>query len=521
MMKRLFKLIIVIFILIIFVFFIKGIINSRKPYYIELELSNIKEEFIQLKDMPISPLDQDEVFFTLLYKLYKIKDDEKLKLIILNLSHYNFNFEQTYELRKLIKALKQKRQVLCYADGYNQKSYYLATACSKIYMPNGSLIQIPGFYSEILFYRELIDTLKIKVYSIQFEEYKSALEPLTNKEPSKFYKEQIENIINFHYNELKNALIERGIKNPDSLINNIGYFYTTDALKYNLIDGVKYTDEFKEFKKNLRKGKLGDISSFSVKKVAIVLLEGAILDRDYYNPFDKTTTIGRNVVNLLEDIRSDKNVVAVLVRINSPGGYSLISDLIAREIKKLGKEKEVVVSMGRVAASGGYYISAYANRIFAEPFTITGSIGVIFAKVATDEFYRKKLFINPYIIKKGEHADIFASRELTKEEEEGMRNLASKIYEDFINVVSEGRKISKDSVRAIAKGRVYLGNQAKNIGLVDSVGGLLDALNYLKSKYKDAGIEIYKRRFELSLDLFRLGIKQGFLFYEPIHLEPW
>ncbi len=520
-MKRLFRLLIVIFIFIIPMLFIKGIIDSKKPYYLELELSDIKEEFIQLKDIPISPLNQNEVFFTLLYKLYKIKDDNKFKLLILNLSHYNFNFEQTYELRKLIKILKQKRQVICYADSYNQKSYYLATACSKIYMPNGSLIQIPGFYSEILFYRELIDTLRIKIYSIQFEEYKSALEPLINKEPTRFFKEQIEDILNFHYNELKNALIERGIKNPDSLINNLGYFYTSDALKYNLIDGIKYLDEFKEFKKNLKRGKLGDIRDFSTKKIAIVLLEGNILDKDYYNPFVKASTIGRNVVNLLGDIRNDKNVVAVLLRINSPGGSSFISDLIARQIKLLSKEKEVVVSMGRVAASGGYYISAYADKIFAEPFTITGSIGVIFAKVATNEFYKRKLFINPYIIKKGEHADIFASRELTKEEEEGMRNLVYKVYEDFINVVSEGRKISKDSVRAIAKGRIYLGNKAKDIGLVDSIGGLLDALNYLKNKYKDAGIEIYKRHFELNLDLLGIVIKQGFLFYEPIRIEPW
>jgi len=272
-MKRIFKLLIFIFVIVIFAIFIKNFINSKKPYYIELELSSINEDFINLKKFPIFPFfEQNETFSTLILKLYKIKDDEKFKLLILNLTNYNFNWEQTYELRKIIKEIKKKREVICYSDSYNQKSYYLASACSKIYMANGSIVQIPGIYTEILFYRELFDSLKIDIFPIQFEEYKTALEILTRKEPSPFYKEQIEKVLNFHYDELKKALIERKIKNPDSLIN-IGFFYSDDAKKLNLIDDIKYLDELSEYKKHLRKGSLPEIKEFSNNKIAVIGVE--------------------------------------------------------------------------------------------------------------------------------------------------------------------------------------------------------------------------------------------------------
>jgi len=517
-MRKIFKLLIFIIIVVLIISFIKNFINSRKPYYIELELSSINEDFINLKDFPISPfLEQEETFPKLILKLYKIKDDSKFKLLILNLTNYNFNWEQTYELRKIINEIKKKREVICYSNSYNQKSYYLASACSKIYMANGSILEIPGIYTEILFYKELFDSLKIDIFPIQFEEYKSALEVLTRKEPSSFYKEQIEKVLNFHYNELKNVLIERGIKNPDSLIN-IGFFYSDDAKKLSLIDDIKYPDEFSEYKKNLRKGSLPEIKEFSNKKIAIIGAEGTITNEDYYNPFDKSRTIGKNFAKLLEKIRKDKSIKAVLIRLNSPGGSSLMSDIISREIKLLSKEKEVVISMGRVCASGCYYISAYSNKIFSEPFTITGSIGVIFAKVSTDEFYRKKLFINPYILKKGEHSDVFSSRKLSEIEKEGMRNLVYKIYEDFIKVVSEGRRMSIDSIRKLAKGKIYLGEEAYKFGIVDTIGGFLDALNYLKKKYKDVSFEFYNRELNIDLNLFSLGLIDKFLFLEPLFL---
>ncbi len=521
-MKRIFKLLIKLLVFIFFIFvlfiFIRSFVNSRKPYYIELELSSINEDFIRLKSIPFfSFSEQEEIFPTLILKLHKIKDDNRFKLLILNLTNYDFNWEQTYELKKIIKEIKKKRQVICYSNSYNQKSYYLATACSKIYMANGSILEIPGIYTEILFYKEFLDSLKIDIFPIQFEEYKSALEVLTRKEPSSFYKEQIEKILNFHYNELKNSLIERGIKNPDSLIN-VGFFYSDDAKKLNLIDDTKYIDEILEYKKHLRKGSLPEIKEFSNNKIAIIGVEGTITNEDYYNPFDKTRTIGENFVKLLDKIRKDKSIKAVLIRLNSPGGSSLMSDKISREIKLLSKEKEVVISMGRVCASGCYYISAYSNKIFSEPFTITGSIGVIFAKISTDEFYRKKLFINPYILKKGEHSDLFSSRKLNEIEKEGMKNLVYKVYEDFIKVVSEGRRMSVDSVKKLAKGKIYLGEEAYKFGIVDTIGGFLDALHYLKQKYKNASFEFYTREVDIDLNLFGLGLIDKFFFFEPLFL---
>ncbi|MCX7947495.1 MAG: signal peptide peptidase SppA [candidate division WOR-3 bacterium] len=513
------SIVIFIFFVAILLYFIK-LQNEKKPYYIELELNNIKEERVRIKNLPIQILStNNETFPTLLLKLYKIKDDEKFKLLILNLNDYNLNWEQTYELRKLLKILKKKREIICYADKYSQSAYYLATACSKIYSANGSIVEIPGFYSEILFYKELLDSLNIDIYAVQFEEYKGTLEPLTQREPTKYYIEQREKILNTQYNELLNALKERGISHAESLIN-IGYFYIKDAIKNKLVDDIKYLDEIKKEIK-YKKGNLGKLKENGNKKIVVISAEGTIIDRDLFDPVNRTTTIGKGFAEIIEKIRKDKSVVGVIIRINSPGGSSLISDIISREIKLLSKEKEVVVSMGRVCASGCYYISAYADKIFSEPLTITGSIGVIFAKFSLEDFYRKELYINPYIIKKGKHADIFSLRKLSKEEKEGMKNLVYNIYEDFLNVVSDGRKMNIDSVKKIAKGKIYLGLEAKEIGLVDSIGGFLEALNYLKNKYKDARIEFIEREMELSLDLFGVSTifkDESFFFIEPSFL---
>jgi protease-4 len=506
--------IIFLLILLLLVFLTYAFYQSNKPYYLEIPISSMLEDEPKIR---LGFLFEKTISFPkFMYELSSIKDDKKLKGIIFDLTDYQLNWEQTEELRKLIKSLKN---TICYADSYKEKAYYLATACKRIYMPYGNIIEIPGIYSQVLYFKQLLDSLKIKFYSINFEEYKTALEPFTNKEPSKYELEQINRILDNHYNELKNALKERGIENSDSIINKIAYIYTDDAIKLKLIDGIKYLDEIENDFKTYKKRNLTFKKKLSNKKIVVIGAEGEIF-QDKYDPITKELGIGKDFARALREIRNDKNVVAVLIRANSPGGSSFVSDLIAREIRKLSKEKFVVISMGRVCASGCYYMSAYANKIFAEKLTITGSIGVIFAKISTEKFYKEKLFINPYIFKRGEHADIFSSRELTNEEYIGMKDLVRKIYDDFLKVVSNGRKIKMEKVREIAKGRVYTSLDGKEIGLIDTIGGFLEALDYLKNKYKNASVVFYNRNYNLNIGILnQVSINDNILFLEPILLK--
>ncbi len=489
----------------------------RTKYYSKIDVLEYKEDKI------FTYIRSDEKnFYEFLSDLQKQIEDNFIKGIILNLSKAKLNLAQVEELRNLMKS--SNKEFICYADEYDYKSYYLATACKEIVVnPNGGITFI-GFYMKNMYLREFFDSLGIVPQFEHFEEYKSAVEPFMRNNASEYDREQRERVLKLTYEKIKSDILSsRKLDNLDSLFNYGIFVNPEDAKKLNLIDKIAYEDELL---KNYKISKVRKYASYEWKnqinrnKIAVVFVEGPIVDEDVYNVFDRSTTIGRNFVKLLEKLNKDKSIKAVIIRVNSPGGSAFTSDLIAKEVKKLSKDKLVIVSMSRVAASGGYYISAYADKIFVDNLTITGSIGILGGHLALDGFYKKKFHINFDTFKIFKHSDAFNfGRPLDSFELSVLRKVLEYGYNRFLNVVSEGRKLGVDSVRKIAKGRVWIGKDAKEVGIADTIGGILDAINYARSIYKNSDIVVYTRKFKMDYNFLPFGIilsmfKDRILYYD-------
>ncbi len=487
--------------------------RNLRPYYLHLELKSIPEEVPATSGLlSLVSKGRKTSFSRFLYDLSRLEKDGRLRGIYLDLSSYSMNLSQSWELREILRRLKNSgKKILCYAHSYREPAYFLATVCDRIYMAPGGLVEVPGVMSQNLYFRELFDTLGIVPQFVHREEYKSAVEPFTRREPSEYDREQRKRLLEIYYNQLVDALRERGGVNPEEVINDYGFVYGTEALDMGLVDGLVYPDAIEdilkeEFGRAARRksvpGQKGQV--FAFRKVAVVVANGPIVEEDTHNPFEGTTTIGTGLAETLRKLRKDKKVAAVVLRVNSPGGSALTSDIIAHEIKELAKEKPVIVSMGFVAASGGYYISAYGSRIFLNPLTITGSIGVLFGKLAMEDFFRRKLHINPYIMKEGELADAFSFRPVDEKGIERFNRLIDGIYEDFLRVVSEGRGMPIDSVRRIAKGRIWVGEDAVEVGIVDTIGSVVDAIEYAKEKAGVDRVVFVKRKYRTNFDWLSL-----------------
>ncbi len=517
-----------ILLLIVLIFAFVLVRRANQPYYLTLKPTTIMEDAPKT-ELSILQIGKSKYSFPqFVYSLYLYAKDKRLKGIYLNLSDFAFNWNQTYELREVLKRFKEEgKRIVCYAHAYSTKSYFLATVCDEIYMPRSGFLDIKGFAMEIWYFREMFDSLGIEPQFIKYEEYKSAIEPFINREPSEYDVEQRTRLLELYMEEFKKALTQRGVENPQALMDEKGILTSKEALENGLVDGFKYESELEEYlrevfqKAKKKTFKIRKDRGFTRKKIVVVSAEGAITTKDTYNPVHNTLTIGYGLANFLKKLRKDKNVVAVVLRVNSPGGLALTSDVIANEVRKLSEEKLVIVSMGNVAASGGYYISAYASRIHATPLTITGSIGVIGGKLALEGMLRRKFHINPYVFKMGRFSDIYTTRKLETSSLERLEELIRTIYEDFLNVVSEGRNMDKDSVRNIAKGRIWIGKDALDVGIVDSLGGILSAIEFAKDSFPNAKVSFASRKYNLNLDVLGLGIllEENVWLLDPIALQ--
>ncbi len=487
--------------------------RNLRPYYLHLELKSIPEEVPATSGLlSFISRGKGDNFSRFLYKLSRLEKDRRLRGIYLDLSLYSMNLSQSWELREVLGRLRESgKRVLCYAHSYRQSAYFLATACDRIYMAPGGVVEIPGVMSQNFYFRELFDTLDIVPQFLHREEYKSAVEPFTRREPSPYDREQRERLLEIYYHQIAEALGSRGASNPDELINEYGFLYGREALDLGLVDSLLYPDEVEDMLKEEfgRATKRRSIPSrresiFAFKKVAVVVASGPIVEEDTHNPFEGTTTIGTGLASTLRKLRRDRRVAAVVIRVNSPGGSALTSDIIAHEVRKLAQEKPVVISMGFVAASGGYYISAYGNEIFLTPLTITGSIGVLFGKLAMEDFFRRKLHINPFVMKRGELADAFSLKPVDEKGIERFNKLIDEIYGDFLKVVSEGRDMPVDSVREIAKGRIWVGEDGIRAGIVDTIGSVVDAIEYARKEAGGGSVVFVRRKYRTNFDWMSL-----------------
>ena len=420
------------------------------------------------------------------------KKDSNIKGIYIKCAENPNGYAATEEIRKaLIDFKKSNKFIVAYAETISQKGYMMANVADQIYThPQGGM-EWSGFNYETMFLKGLIDKLEIEPQIFYAGKFKSATEPFRYTQMSEANKLQTGIWLNSIYSNFIQGAAEMRNLNADSIkaFANEGKVQNAkDALKYKLVDGLMYDDQLKKIiSKKLRLVDETKISFVSINnyaesialrgtgsgKIAVIYADGDVVMGKGQNE----AIASDDYRALIQKIRNDKSIDAVVLRVNSPGGSALASDIIWREIDLLKKEKPVVVSMGDVAASGGYYIACGADSIFADANTITGSIGVFSVIPNAEKFLKNKLGITFDRVKTGQYADApSATRSLTITEQRFLQAGVDSVYFTFTSRVATGRQKSVAYIDSIAQGRVWTGADAIKVGLVDKIGTLNDAL---------------------------------------------
>lgn len=480
--------------------------------------------------------------FEVVRLLNEAKSDSSVKgLYILAADNAN-GFSASEELRKAVLDFKKSGKfVLAYGETMTQKAYYVANAAERVYVhPQGGL-EWSGFSSSLFFLKGMLDKLQIEPQIFYAGKFKSATEPLRETKMTEANRLQTAVWLGDLYASfLRSTAASRNIDSATlhQLAINGTIQTAVDAQQYKLVDGLKYDDEVKgEMLKWLKKDPKSSINFVTINeyakatlldnygsggKIAVVFAQGDIVSGE-----GDEEQVGSDVFkNVLRKARLDKDVKAIVLRVNSPGGSALASDVIWREISLAKKVKPVVVSMGDVAASGGYYIACNANAVFANETTITGSIGVFSIVPNFESFLKNKLGITTDRVRTAPFADMGAGdRPLTETEKRFFQSATDSIYHTFKSRVSEGRDRSMEYVDSIAQGRVWTGSRAIQIGLVDKIGTLQDAIEHAAdlAKVDDYRIREYPEKkdfFQQIMGNYKKSIKSS-LVSEEIGLEQW
>lgn len=400
------------------------------------------------------------------------------------------------ELREAIVQFKESGKfVVSYNENYTQGAYYLASAADRIYLqPEGSM-DWSGLASQSLFFKGLLDKLDLKVEVLRPTvcKYKSAVEPYILKQMSPANRQQMQQLLDSMWKTITDDVsAARGISVEalNRIADNLEVMLPCEALAHKLIDGVIYEDQMNEIFEEVGAtaknddeyhfvtlgeyaAQVGvDLKNLSSPEVAVVYAEGQIVDGEGYGP----EIYGNSLAAQLKEVREDEQVKAVVLRVNSPGGSALASDVIWREMELLKSEKPVIVSMGSYAASGGYYISAPADAILTDRMTLTGSIGVFGMIMNPADMMKNKLGITIDAVKTNRSAGMGMMQALTPNERKAIMRSVDRVYETFTGHVAAGRNLPIEKVLEIAEGRVWSGETAVKIGLADGLGGLKKAI---------------------------------------------
>lgn len=423
------------------------------------------------------------------------KDNDNIRGIYLESGTLASGSANLKALREALTDFKESGKfVIAYADNYTQGNYYLCSIADKVFLNPQGIVGVMGLASQTLFYKGLLDKIGVQMQVFKVGTYKGAVEPFMLDKLSDANREQIESYITSIWNITIQGIADaRKISVADiNRFANEGWAFAgaEKAVEAGLVDELKYKPEAEKYIKELA-GQTGEnlvtadvnkiknipvVTKEKPNQIAILYAEGEIMPEAPSSPYDMEQRITEKVAAELIKLKDNDKVKAVVFRVNSPGGSAFISEQIWRQVVELKKVKPVVVSMGNVAASGGYYISCAANKIVAEPNTLTGSIGIfgIFPN-ATGLF--KKLDVTADIVKTNTFADLGdLTRPMTEEEKTIIQSYIEKGYDTFITRCAEGRGMSKEAINAIGQGRVWTGEQAKERGLVDELGGIETAL---------------------------------------------
>lgn len=440
---------------------------------------------------------------------YAAKDDN-IKGIYLKTDGNPNGFATSEELRNaLLKFKRSGKFVYAYGEGISQQAYYLASTADKIFLhPQGGL-DFAGFSTQIMYLKGTLEKLEIQPQIFYDGKFKSATEPFRETKMTDANRIQTSAYLGDLYGHyLTNISRQRKLDTATlhRYANEGMIQQAEDALSYKLVDGLKYDDQvMDEFRKKLGVKKDEELNFVSLSKyesassdykyssgdnkIAVLYAQGNIVSK---GDNDDVMISSEEYLAQIRKLREDKSIKAVVFRVNSPGGSALASETIWRELELTKKVKPVIVSMGDYAASGGYYISCMADSIFAEPNTLTGSIGVFAVLPNLQGFFKNKLGITFDGVKTGQYADLgTATRPLTDIEKKFVQNAIDSIYSVFKARVVAGRKLPQAVVDSIAQGRVWSGVQAKALGLVDRLGGLNEAI---ASAAKMAKISSYRLR---------------------------
>jgi protease-4 len=456
----------------------------------------------------------DQSLTGLLMQFKKAKVDNRIKAIVLDINMSGVGWGKAEEIRDAITDFRSSgKPVYAYIEFGLNKEYYIATACDKIVVPPPGELFINGLAADVMFFRGSLDKLGIYPDIFQIGKYKSAGNMFTQKEMTDAHREYINSLLDDLYGRYVNTIAQARNKTPDevrALIDNAPY-NAEQAKQAGLIDEALYRDELeKQIKTSLgyketdafvsvRGVDYRDVSPESLglnkgERIAVIYATGDIGSGSSENSPSGDQSIGSDTVTkALNHAAEDKTIKAVILRVDSPGGSGLASDIIWRAVETTNQKKPVVVSMSDVAASGGYYISASAAKIIAQPSTITGSIGVVAGKPVMRGFYDWLGISNEYVLR-GKTAGMFRETEKFSDEERVKFEewIKTTYYRDFVPKVAKGRNKDAQFVDSVGQGRVWTGSQAKERGLVDDFGGLDKAIEVAKQLAKipaDKGVE--------------------------------
>ncbi|WP_297329873.1 signal peptide peptidase SppA [uncultured Bacteroides sp.] len=483
----------------------------RKNSIMMLDLNGALAERSQ--DNPLDFLLSDEYnnygLDDILSSIKKAKENDEIKGIYIQATSLTTSFASLEEIRAALKDFKESGKfIVAYGDFYTQGLYYLSSVADKVLLNPQGAVEWRGLASAPMFFKDLLTKVGVEMQIFKVGTYKSAVEPFIATEMSPANREQINAYLSSIWGQLTNDISESRKISTDSL-NAIAdcmlmFYPAEESVKCGLADTLIYKNDVRNYLKTMvgidkddRMPVLGLKDMINVKKnipkdksgnvIAVYYAYGEINN----GAFSSTGEEGINSVKVIKDLRKlqeDEDVKAVVLRVNSPGGSAYASEQIWYAINQLKKEKPVIVSMGDYAASGGYYIACNADTIVADPTTLTGSIG-IFGMFPNAKGLTDKIGINFDVVKTNEYADFGMITRPMSEGEKGLMQMnVNKGYDTFLTRCSEGRGISKEELDKIAQGRVWTGNKAKELGLVDELGGLDRAVEIAIAK---AGVNAY------------------------------
>ena len=490
-------------------------LKPQPARYLEIDLKG------PVKYRRFSLFDRSRSLVGLLALIERARTDASIRGVAINLSGLSVGYEKAWELRQQLWELRRAgKHVVIYIDNIGLRQYHLASVADRVLMDPSGLLRLEGFVAGSAYFKGSLEKLGVGVEEFRFKDYKAALEPLTREGMSPQDREQWQAVVDDIYAVARDDISQsRGIdaEELDRLIDDVTLFLPQDARRHGLVDTLARWDAASSLIAELEDGPVEALGEEALKpvrraawgeppRIAVVYALGVC-----------AMDVGiraRALVKEIETVREAPDVKAVVLRIDSPGGEVLASDLVASAIRLCKKEKPVIVSQGSVAASGGYWISMYADHIVASPLTLTGSIGVIFPW-----FYNKglkeKLGVSTDHVRVGERADAafgmplpllgsLPDRNLDDRERQTVANAMQATYDRFVDEVATARKLSVDATEAAARGRIWSGARALEVGLVDELGGLTAAIHAAKERADLSGQSVRLDEYPRP-ELFDLG----------------